>query len=164
VQYAEYAQRVQTDLHVTYAELARVGWPSEAYGSTCELALTQPQSIIFFVPFHQQLKQLYDQCAKEEEKAQNKYDDAIKPSTGTFKRIIGGQITQEKLEQTRKRLKAATRKTNDAKNEYLLVLEAANSHQHYYHHVVLPQLMRVSPLLCCWTFWTSWRWLSGRDH
>jgi hypothetical protein len=89
------------------------------------------------------VKQVYDQCAKEEERAKTKYDDAMKPTTGTLRRMMGATVTAEKLDQTRKRHKAAARRASDAKTEYLLVLEACNAHQHHYHHVVLPQLMRV---------------------
>ena len=74
---------------------------------------------------------------------QAKYDEAMKPTTGTLRKIMGGTVTTEKLDQMRKRLKVAARKASDAKNEYLLGLEAVNKHQHYYHQIVLPQLMRV---------------------
>ena len=67
----------------------------------------------------------------------------MKPTTGTLRKIMGGTVTTEKLDQMRKRLKVAARKASDAKNEYLLGLEAVNKHQHYYHQIVLPQLMRV---------------------
>lgn len=91
----------------------------------------------------QAAKQIYEHCAREAEKAQQKYDEALKGPQGTISRFFTSRPTTEKLDQARKKLKASLRKQQEARNAYILKLESVNTHQSYYYTVALPNVMRI---------------------
>ncbi|KAI8817468.1 uncharacterized protein EV422DRAFT_570810 [Fimicolochytrium jonesii] len=90
-------------------------------------------------------KQAYEKAAKETDAAHRKYDEiSRKPGSGlsAIKNLVTGTDSEERVSKQRSKWKSLSRKLNDARNEYLLALQAVNSIQQTYYKEELPQLMQ----------------------
>jgi hypothetical protein len=85
-------------------------------------------------------KSTYDKVAKDTENSKRKYEDMLnKPKTafGALKVMVTGKDVEER----KRRWKNNSRKLTDARNDYLLALEAINSLQATYYGGNLQDLM-----------------------
>ena len=85
-------------------------------------------------------KSNYDKLAKETESSKKKYEDMVsKPKTtfGALKVLVTGKDEEER----KKKWKTNSRKLTDARNDYLLSLEAINPLQSIYYGHDFPKLM-----------------------
>jgi len=63
----------------------------------------------------------------------------MKVPKGTLSKMFSAKVTTEKLDQARVKLKSTTRKQQDARNAYILKVEATNNHLQHYYSQQLPQ-------------------------
>ena len=87
-------------------------------------------------------KQTYEQSLKDSERASQKYEEMMRVPTGTIKRLVSVSHTKARLDEARKRQKSAAQKAQNARNEYLLNMEAYRIHQVTYDTYCLPDWMR----------------------
>lgn len=89
-------------------------------------------------------KTAYDKYAKDAEAYKSKYEDAIKPKKSALSVFTsGGGDNVEKVEKLRKKWVSTGRQMDEARNEYLLALEAMNHAQSQYYTADLPNLMKT---------------------
>lgn len=112
--HSEYAVRFHDDLWKVYAELEKS-------------------------------RKIYEEAEKEAEAAKVKYDDTIRKPKSTLKtitNIVKQRDTQTHNENLRRKWDSAVHRLDNARNEYLLQLDASNSQQTRYYNTDLPSVMK----------------------
>ncbi|KAJ3020381.1 UNVERIFIED_CONTAM: hypothetical protein HDU68_010217, partial [Siphonaria sp. JEL0065] len=88
----------------------------------------------------ERMKATYERIAKETESAKKKYEDTAKNPNGglnALKNAVSRMDGDERVELLRQKWKASDARLAEARNDYLLVLEAVNAQQtRYYAHDV----------------------------
>lgn len=83
----------------------------------------------------------YEEAAKAFDSAQRKYDDSLKKPKGALS-IMKNALSSADSEKLKVKLKSWSRKLLDARNQYILSMEASNVIQDLYWKEDLPKLMK----------------------
>jgi len=86
---------------------------------------------------------VYDQAEKENQKCLTKYEEVQRPPTGTLRKLKFSVVDQkQKVDAARKKSRAASKRSQDSRNDLFLSLESTNAHQTTYYDHLLPFLIR----------------------